>query len=448
VRLKWPDILKHDATGKAQPLWVRAVVVSVWALCASQVLWTARRFLVEDLWRPDPGADILVMAALAAGCALALASRKRAAAELAGWAALSEVVLVDWTQGARLWSRVPEAVGWLLAAVLLLLAGKRIFVRKAPRVRNTLGDLAGALRATLALFLVLDLAAAAWIHGNNPRAMITTEPPPTMTTVQVEGLPTVATLGSSPANYERDFQKPFSLILAHRFQGRLNFVSSGEGGVNSDKLVAMARRLVDSDQRPDGFLVYAGHEDFDDYAGLKFLVDLDPVGRSEATRAAVAWVLRHSALVRLSLFHLWMWNFDFFAAPAGERARAVFPHMRDNLEAILELAADHGIRVFVVTLHADWSLTPLGHREYVGLLNDWYRSLLARYPHVSLVDFEQAARTRYPDGPLADCEPFETPLPGRDGCTNAFHMSSVGHTLIADLVEPVLDHWVESRQSP
>lgn len=444
--LGWPDVLKRDAAGKALPHWVRAVVVAVWALCASQVLWTARRFLVEDLWRPDPGADLLILALLALGCALALASRRRVAVELAGWAALAELVLVDWTQGARLLSRVPEAALWVLAGILLLGAGRRLFRRPVTARRNAWRDLAGASRATLALFLVLDIAAAAWIHGNNPRAMITTEPPPTMTTEYVQGLPTVATLGSSPANYERDFQKPFTGILADRFRESLNFVGSGEGGVNSDKLVAMAQRLVDSDQRPDAFLIYAGHEDFDDYAGLKFLVDLDPVGQSEVTRSAVAWVIRHSALVRLSLFHLWMWNFDFFAAPADDRARAVFPHMRDNLEAILRLAADNGMRVFVVTLHADWSLTPVGHREYVRLLNDWFRELPDRYGHVSTVDFERVAEARYPQGPLADCEPFETPLPGRDGCTNAFHMSSVGHALIADLVEPVLARWIESRK--
>ncbi len=300
------------------------------------------------------------------------------------------------------------------------------------------------LHVTLALFVGLEAAAGIAIRSCYQQIMDPPDPVVRPAPEFVAGLPTFATIGSSPATVERLHDRPFSRLLAERYRGRMNFLFYRHGGLSSHRLVTIARDLMDSEPQPDALILYIGHQDYNASRGVAFLRDLDLAGSDERTLTTLQWVIRQSSLVRLSLYLLWEARYGHLANRGPEWREEVFRHYSENMSRIVADAGRRGVHVFAVTVQADRSRMSAESKAYMKMENEFIRGLPARFPHVTLVDFEPVLDARYPDGARPDCEPYE-PNPVTGGCGDPYHLGPRGHEVLADLLGPVLERWVASR---
>jgi hypothetical protein len=436
LSLAWLSNLSpfHDVEGRRLPAaWTLAWAgLLAWSAVAAVV--AADGFVVAEDAAPRWSA--VVAAAVDAGFGVALVLRSRKALELAAWAGLWHLVAVG---GDRL-VVVPHlglpGLGWA-AAWAAAFAGRSRLLRPARRSRPVLG----AVRLTAAMFVALEVASAVTVRLAFPALLIVREPLYVSPQVWFPGIPTIALLGSSPATVERLAGHPFVSILAMRLLGRYNFEYQTRGGVNSDLQVRIARSLADHDHPPDAFLIYAGLQDYNqDTSGLAVLREIAPLDRSQGALGVAHDVIESSHLVRLSLYLLRNAQLALRRDRSPFEVRTIFERYRDNIEAILALARERGMHVFVSTVVADGSRISPPNVEYLRMVNDYLKSLAVTHPDVSVVDFEARIAEIYPLGRLPDCEPFEA-IPGTTECGDHSHLGPQGHELLADLFEPVIAAW-------
>jgi hypothetical protein len=256
----------------------------------------------------------------------------------------------------------------------------------------------------------------------------------------VPGHPTVATLGSSPANLERQHDRPFSVLLEERLGDTINFLYFRHGGLNTDLLLRKAGELLDGDPRPSAFILYSGFQDLNQFDGLSLLRELDPVGQSSGVQRAVRWAVEQSSLLRLVLYKLWWARQSILAAPGSEKVAVVLEQYQRNIERLLALAERYGCRVFAVTLSLDRSAVAQEAGRYTDQVNDFLRSLPGRHPGITVVDFAAEIANRYPAGRLTDCEPYEA-APEAERCGDPWHLGPRGHEILAGMLEPALLAW-------
>lgn len=328
--------------------------------------------------------------------------------------------------------------GWLVVIALL-----HKTIPATPLPPSRLRDLKYGLLTTVGLFLFLEGAAAMLI--NTKFQAIYDAPAPVMSSPieAVPTLPTIATIGSSPANLERIYDRPFSLILAERFQGRVNFLFSRAGGLHSDRLVKIAKDLMASETPPDALILYVGHQDLNASRGVAFLEHLNFLESNQHFLGAVKVLVRQSALVRLALFLLWQNRYGHVASASPEWIQQVYERYRKNMDEIVSEAERRGIHVFASTVQAYKARVSEQSRQYMALENSYIRELPRRFSNVTLVDFEPVLDALYPDGPKPDCEPFEyNPLSGE--CGDPYHLGPKGHEILADTLAPAIEKWLET----
>ncbi len=426
----------------------RPAVAAVLALCTwrfvvslPEILSHVNRLGKANLpllyWLESPGVAIASL-----GCAVAGLRGRRSALAWAGWAILAELLLMTRTRVAENpWAVVP-LVAWVVAFFVLL----RTLPPRIPRPESRRRDLLIGLQATLVLFVGLEALAGLAIRNAYQQILNPPDPVVQPTPEFIAGLPTLATIGSSPAMIERLSDRPFSRLLAERYQGRLNFLFYRGGGLSSYRLVTIAQDIMDSEPRPDALILYAGHQDFNASRGSAFLRDLDLVGPGERSLSALQWVIRQSSLVRLSLYLLWERRHEHKAGCDPACQDKVFRHYRENMDRIVTAAGERGIHVFAVTLQANRAAIGRESAAHMARVNEYIRALPARFGHATLVDFEPVLDARYPEGARPDCEPFE-PNPVTGGCGDPYHLGPRGHEVLADLLGPVLEEWAEARKA-
>lgn len=374
------------------------------------------------------------------GCAIAVLRGRRGALAWAGWAILAEMLVVArWRVVEFPWVVVP-LVAWVGAFCLLV----RWLPPRPPAAASRRRDLWIGVQVTIALFVGLEAVAGVAIRNAYQQILDPPDPVVQPAPEFVAGLPTFATIGSSPAMIERLRDRPFSRLLAERYRGRLNFLFYRHGGLSSRRLVDIARDLMDSERRPDALILYVGHQDYNASRGDAFLRDMDLVGSGDWAVSGLKWMIRQSCLVRLSLYLLWEARYGHLAGRGPEWREEVFRHFSENVSRIVEDAGRRGVHVFAVTAQADRRVISPESRAYMEMENAFIRGLPARYPQVTVVDFEPVLDARYPGGARPDCEPYE-PNPVTGGCGDPYHLGPRGHEVLADLLGPVLERWVESR---
>lgn len=381
--------------------------------------------------------DLLTVACVLGAASLFLGLR--VAIQLTVFTALASLLFTG--EDVESVANVGVVVAFASIALVVVVFQRRLFPPAPRAVRSTWSDALVGIRVTLFMFLALEVAASLAFHtAEFQRLRMVAEPEARPRRPPVPGRPTLSTLGSSPANLERVHDRPFTAILGDRFADRVNFVSYKRGGVNSTMLVAIARSQEAWANKPDGFIVYCGLQDYNAAAGVAFLREVDVLGRSGFAAKVAREVIRQSKGVRLALFLMKQEQYERAASASIDKARAVLRTFSLNLETIIDLAAANQQRMFVVTVSAN-----LNHREYLNLLNDYLRSLPARYPHVTLVDFAAVIEAKYPSGRLADCEPYE-PVPNVPGqCGDPYHLGPKGHELLAETLAPPIEQWAASR---
>lgn len=426
----------------------RSALAVVLAVCAWRGLGSVVGSVAQAVLPEEANLPILrwldrpAVAIASLGCAVAILRGRRSALAWAGWAILAEMlVLARWRVAENPWVVIP-LVAWVVALFLLI----RWLPPRPPRPESRWRDLGVGVWATLALFVGLEAMAGLAIRNAYQQILEppdpVVQPPPEF----VPGLPTFATIGSSPAMIERLRDRPFSRLLAERYRGRLNFLFYREGGLSSRRLVGIARDVMDSEPRPDALILYVGHQDYNASRGDAFLRDLDVVGGSDRAVSALKWLIRQSSLVRLSLYLLWEGRYGHLAGRGPEWRAEVFRHYSENVSRIVEDAGRRGVHVFAVTVQADRGVISEESAAYMDMENRFIRDLPSRFPHVTLVDFEPVLDARYPGGARPDCEPFE-PNPVTGGCGDPYHLGPRGHEVLADLLGPALERWVESRRT-
>ena len=463
-----------------------ALVAVLW--CLYRAIGLVTRTLLDALVPVESDLPILrlvegpAVAGFAVACAIAAARGRRVAVQCAAWAVLFELLILGrWRLVENPMSLLPlliwAGVLWMLhrriprewgGAPSLSLAARKArrftlprvslarFARCAPTARPTgrveagsdpqpRKDLVTGLKLTIALFVGLEALAGLTIRNFyqevlDPPTPVVNRPP-----AYQAGLPTFATIGSSPANVERLNDRPFSRVLSERYSGRFNFLFYRAGGLSSYRLVAIARDLMEAEQPPDALILYMGHQDLNASRGAAFLRNLDLLGSGEWIVMVVKTLVHESALVRFSLYGLWRHRYDHLEVRDPRWVEEVFRSWSANVTWIIEEARRRGIAVFAVTAAADRSRISEASQTYLALENNFLRGLPSRYSHVVLVDFEPVLDARYPDGPRPDCEPFE-PDPVRGGCGDPYHLGPRGHEILADLLGPALERWVRDRE--
>jgi hypothetical protein len=450
--------LREDVDGAPLPAGVRATVlaalVSLGGIALLATSFTPHglplHLTTDGVWigafaETSRLQEAVLLAVCAAG-ALSLLTRRRAALELSVWAFVLGTcwgVPVRQHPPPELGVHVPLVLALLLSAAAtarLFAHRRRLFAPAPPATWRS--ELGAGLRVTLALFIVAEFWASMVIRTRHPAllAVVNAEPPPPPPLTGVRpGRRTFATLASSGGNVERETLMPFSAVLEAKLGDRYNFLYSRMGGVNSAKLVAIARDLVSLPLKPDALLFYEGFQDYNYSEGIGVLRAVQaPEG---APGALIRSVVRHSSLVT---YLLWRLKKDD-CMNTGRNCRDVkveriFEEFRGNLDRIVALAAEHGLHVFVITLAMDESRVLPDGLKYIATVNDYLRSLPARQPHVTVVDFARRVAERFPDRDVRACEPYELGLtPGE--CGNQYHLSRKGHALLAELLEPVLSEW-------
>lgn len=380
---------------------------------------------------------VLVLTAF--GCFFAVLRKRRSAITWALFALLADLLSLG---PVNLLERPVLFVPGLLWGAVIWAIPR--LVPRPPVVESRWRDLRIGILATIGFFMALEVLAG-WLIGSRFQRILDPPDPVIQPAIEpVAGVPTLATIGSSPANVERIHDRPFSRILAERFRGRMNFLFYREGGLPSHRLVRIVRDLLRSEKKPDALILYVGHQDYNAARGVAFLQDMDLVGDDERTLSALQWLIRRSSLVRLSLYLLWENRYGHLANNTTEWREAVFRQYAENMDRIVTEAGEHGVHVFAVTVQADRARIIEASRAYMEMENRYIRELPARFRHVTLVDFEPVLDAMYPNGPKPDCEPFE-PDPILGGCGDPYHLGPRGHEVLADLLGPVLERFVATR---
>lgn len=450
--------LREGVDGAPLPTAARIAVVAALASLAGIAFFATSlmprglpvHFTTDGVWLdsyPESAAyqDVLLLSSCLLGAVLLLA-RRRGAIELGVWAFVLGVcwgVPVRQHPPPELGVHVPLAISlvlMLISTVLLLAHRARLFVPARSSTWRT--DLFVGVRVTVALFVVAEFWASMLIRTRHPAllAVVKAEPPPPPLLSGIRpGRPTIATLASSGGNVEREANMPFSAVLEQRLGDRYNFLYSRMGGVNSAKLLAMTRELLELPVKPDALLFYEGFQDYNYAEGIGVL---RAVQAPEGTPgAALRAIVRHSSLVTYALWRLKRND----CMNAGRSCRDVkieriFTEFRENLDQIVALAAAKNVHVFAITLSMDDSRVLPDGIQYIGMVNDYVRSLPAKHPNVTVVDFDRRVAERFPGRDPRACEPYELGLTPTE-CGNQYHLSRKGHALLAELLEPVLAEW-------
>ena len=426
-----------DVLGEQLPLRVSVGLVLVLLVCAlgttsNFLLW----FLATDV---SPSPTCLIAAGFDMALAVALLLRRRCAVELAAWATLAELATRSTSNSGPLGLSFLMILPWGAALAFLMVQRCRLF--QPGSARGWGNDWWGATRLTIAVFFLLETSSWLVVRAWVPALYVVREPAYQAPAEFVPGLPTIAVLGSSPATEERVADRPFPRILSERLRGQSNIVYRRKGGINSDMLVTIATTLVNGALHPAAFLIYAGLQDFNqDAQGLRLLTDIAPLDRSSPGPEIAKWVISHSALVRLSLYGMRRTQLGWRQVKSPDTVRVTFEHYRGNLERILQLAAERHMHVFISSLAQSWSDTGEASIRYTETVNEYLRGLPERHRDVTFVDFASRLHEAYPNGRLADCEPFEA-APGFERCGDPYHLGPRGHELLADTFEPVLRDW-------
>jgi lysophospholipase L1-like esterase len=406
----------------------------------------------EFAWPPidhHPVANV-IRVALSAACIAAVARRRRSAFERSAWlvlftlAAVFPVYFVHDFGWELIGARAAQVALALAVPVVLVARRATIFVMPKPAA-GRFAELAGAVRLTIALFLIAETASHQVVRVRYPFLIGLSKADEQFVLNSgrrwrdaPSGIPSVAFLGSSPTNTEIVTRRPVGAILAERFAGILDIQWSDYGGVTTGMMAERARRLIaeTSRQRPRAFVLHVGFDDQHRSPVRQYLRQVDDIGENRILAGGVSWLVRHSSLVALSLKgliecqsgRLECWGRDF---------EETFPYLRANTEEILRASSGAGIPVLVVTLAGNTNTMSPEYRSFTERVNPYLRDLPARFPNVTLVDFAAAVEASYPRGPGPDCAPFEA---GREpgACGNAVHLGPAGHALMADLLEPRL----------
>jgi len=438
--------------------WIPVAVAAVLAWIALDSAW-------ELLAGGDPVHPIsLLLRGLASAAAvLAALRRHRVAMELSACVCVFSL-LAAWPMQIHPPPELVFRLAWAvqlalaLAATVALVGWRRRLFGPGRPARRRLGDLLPAIRLTIALFLVAEAYADHQIRFHHQYLLglvarhdfegFDEQDDPVKPFVQ--GLPTVATIGSSALNMERTQDRSAPAILADRFEGRINLLFTDKGGITSDmhlEYVRAVERAGPDTPRPQAFLVYAGFDDFHRRHARQYLQHVDRAGATSAVVPAARWLILHSSLAALSLQGLFRCRTGSVGGICqGNEVLDTLDFFGGNLEEMIRIADRLHARVFVATLAANRRELAGGDLEYHERVNGYLASLPARFANVTLVDFDRVVRKAYPDGAAANCDPFERGL--QEGtCGNQFHLSLAGHTLLADAVQPVIEDWLEGLKA-
>lgn len=380
--------------------------------------------------------DLAGLAVLSIATVVATFLGRRVAIRLALGTALFELLALG-----RVW--LPDhpfaawaLVAWLAAAVLLV----HTLPPNARPARSARADVRIGLGITLILFVLLEAVAGILIINVYTHIQHIPDPPTALPPDYVAGLPTVATIGSSPANCERVNRRPFSAILAERHRGRFNYRFSDRGGLHSDRLVTIVDQLLQAEPRPDALILYIGHQDLNVRRGSAFLQSTGLDENAPTASAAVRRLLVESSLVRLSVYLAWTHRYDFEDRLDRATVEATFRNYAKNIDHIVEAAERRGVHVFAATVAADRRGIAQESIAYMAMENTHVRGLPERFPNVTLVDFDPLLAARYPEGPTPTCEPFEAD-PHSNRCGDPYHLGPRGHEILADLLASEIERW-------
>lgn len=412
-------------------------------LCLWRVLWSFDG-LLGQLINPEEShlhfvrwLDKSMLIVMSIGCMVATLRGRRSAISWALWGLLADML----AQGTRRFLEDPAMVLPFLAWAAIIYLLYRIM--PAPEIGRKRSDVVMGIKITLAMFVALEAISGLLIRNFYQEIYDPPDPVVKSDRPIVPGLPTFATIGSSPATVDRINNMPFTRLLAERYEGRFNFLLYRKGGLASHRLVRIAHDLMESDLRPDALILYAGHQDYNVAPGLAFLRDFDLF--EEGMVPIFETLVRESSLVRLSLYMMWIAQRRYQPQRSPERRQEVFEEYAANIDKIITEAGRKGLHVFAVTVQADKGRLNEESLAYMALENGYIRELPKRFTHVTLVDFEPVLDKLYPNGPKQDCEPYE-PDPVAGGCGDPFHLGPMGHKILADLIGPVLESWASARE--
>jgi lysophospholipase L1-like esterase len=427
---------KYDRENKSLPVFWRAFiacVVFIWTLTAAAV--------VMDLPRLSPLCTIIptIVLFLLAGFAVAVIRRSFHAIELAVWISVTvQLINPSLISFNNVWP-IPITV-WLAIALLLTISRNKILLK--PRPLTGVPEFITVFRICV-LVLLLAENVVAWVQPFDATAMLSLERIAEEPAPYSRDNPTFITLGSSPANLEVRTGHPFSRVLSERLKEHANFRFFNMGGADSAHLVKVLRKSYESAKPVDAIILYAGFQDFTESALQRYLRQTNLLGFSEFGQNIALCFIRDSALFNFMLRCVKRLQINSQRSNSTVEAQKILDALKPNVESIIKMAQQHGDTVFVVTPVLNSKNVANITNIYSTMINDYYRSLSARYDNVTLVDFARAFATRYPDGALPNGEPFEMRNDGSGQPGDPFHLGPVGHQMIADTLEPEIRMWVE-----
>ena len=425
---------------KERVIFVATVTAMVWAIW--RVLSTLVDLIGQIISFGDPPLTIFRWLDLSGIFILSIVflvtvfRKKRGAASIAVWLAIFELLHMG---------RITLADHPLAILAVLAWIGIAVFLAKTlpkPAVKKKESWITGVW-ITLGMLLVLE-AACDTIILNKYQPLRISEYPSMAPPPEYEAdKPTLATIGSSPANLERIHRTPFSAILAKRFKGRANFLFFDAGGLASNHLLEITKRRFATLDHLDALLLYIGHQDLNAHNELRLTNNTSI--NDELSGSAFQVLFNQSAFIRMSLYIIWSQRYDHTYEVTDKVIEEVFSRYAANMDAIVKVAQSHKAHVFVATVSADKRVISEQSKTYMDMENAHMRGLAERFPNVTLIDFEPKLDAMYPDGPDADCQPYE-PLPYSSGCGDPFHLGIKGHEILADMLEPEIEKWLQGLE--
>jgi lysophospholipase L1-like esterase len=425
---------------KERVIFVATIAAVVWAIV--RVLYTLVDLIGQINTFGDPPLTIFRWLDLSGIFILSIVflvtvfRKKRVAVSIAVWLAIFELLHM----GRKTLADHPLTILAVLAWI-----GIAVFLAKTlpkPAVKKKESWITGVW-ITLGMLLVLEAACDIIIHNKYPLLRIYEYPSMAQPPRYDSNRPTLATIGSSPANLERIHRTPFSAILAKRFEGRANFVYFEAGGLASNHLLEITKRRFATLDHLDALLLYIGHQDLN--AHKEFRLAGNTTINGELSGSVFQVLFNQSNFIRMSLYVIWSQRYDHTYVVTDKIIEEVFSRYAANMDEIVKVAQSHKAHVFVATVSADKRVLSKQSKTYMDMENAHIRGLAERFPNVTLIDFEPKLDAMYPDGPDADCQPYE-PLPYSSGCGDPFHLGIKGHEILADMLEPEIEKWLQGLE--